>query len=318
MQAKVVVYRFHPDDGLAPHYDSFTLDIDSTTTVLDCLTQIKDEHDRSLTFRSSCRIGACGDCTTRINGVASLTCKVLASKEIEKHGLVCVEPLAGFQVIRDLVVDLKPFWQTMEEMLRRLDLGDCGGSLSFHLTERVQQAAFCILCGACQSECPVHQVDTAFVGPAALTKVYRFAIDSRHSHSKSHAVEIASGRSGVFDCARCYSCDEACPKGVRPAGNIAALRRMVMQNGAGGDAGRRHTKAIMDDVCKSGRPNEASLAIKTWGYNPFEMLRAMPLALRLLLRGKLAWRVRPVRNAEEIRKIVAKVQEMQIREETVQ
>lgn len=311
MRAKVSVFRFNRDEAAGPHYDEFFVDVTRGTTVLDCLTQIKDEQDGSLTFRSSCRVGACGDCATKINGQASLTCKTRALKELEEHGYIRVEPLPGFEVTRDLVVDLEPLWEHIEEIGPWIETREHGKRIPFELIEKVQRASFCNLCGICHSECPVVKADPGFGGPATLTKVYRFAIDDRDSRGVKRVVKLVGGSTSPFRCLRCYLCEEACPRSVGPAESTAALRRLAMRNGTIVEAGIRHARAMTKDVCRYGKLSETALAVRTWGYNPLAILRAIPLALRLWLRGKLVWRTEPIGGIQDIKKIIEATEKIQ-------
>jgi succinate dehydrogenase / fumarate reductase iron-sulfur subunit len=305
VEKQITVYRFDPDIDASPRLETYVVEVTNSTTVLDCLTQIKDEQDSSLAFRSSCRVGACGDCATRINGSAALTCKVRAVQEYEAYGALRIEPLSGFEVIRDLVVNLDPLWQRVAQSKPWMEPTVSGGQSSSSRTEDIQKdiqrASFCNLCGICQAECPIVKADSQYAGPAALSRVYRFAVDVLDQHSRQRAVDAARGVGGPFDCVRCHMCDEVCPKGVDPASNLAALRQIALQDGLAEGPGPRHTLALAEDVRKYGRPRELMLAARTWGFNPLKMLKGAPLALRLWRMGKLELGTKRINDVERIR-----------------
>src|SRR5436309_854520 len=72
---KFKVYRYDPDSGQNPRYDTFEIDLDECgPMVLDALIKMKAEQDSSLTFRRSCREGICGSCAMNIDGRNGLAC----------------------------------------------------------------------------------------------------------------------------------------------------------------------------------------------------------------------------------------------------
>ena len=107
MKVKVRVRRFNPEKDRRPYWADYRLDAQPTDRVLDCLTQIKDQQDGTLTFRRSCAHGICGSDAMVINGRNRLACKVLV-RDLGKN--IVVEPLRGLPVIKDLTVDMEPFF----------------------------------------------------------------------------------------------------------------------------------------------------------------------------------------------------------------
>ena len=45
--------------------------------------------------------------------------------------------------------------------------------------ESYLQFAYCIMCGLCNSACPVIPTDQKFIGPQALAQAFRYNADSR-------------------------------------------------------------------------------------------------------------------------------------------
>ena len=89
----------------------------------------------------------------------------------------------------------------------------------------VTQSMACIQCGACVSACLSMEVDPEFIGPAALAKAYRFVGDPRDAETSERLYDLAQDPHGIYDCTHCFSCIDACPKGVAPMDQIMRLRR---------------------------------------------------------------------------------------------
>lgn len=110
----VKVYRTDPADPSKSWYDTFTVPYERGASVLDVLKYIYDNLDHSLAFTNSCRIGKCTCCHDRVNGKTRLSCTTV----VDGNDLT-VEPLPGYPVIRDLVVD-----RTKDTIAKRRDKGD--------------------------------------------------------------------------------------------------------------------------------------------------------------------------------------------------
>ena len=241
-----------------------------SSSVLDGLIKIREVVDGSLALRCSCRSFICGSCTMRINGQARLACNTKMVDSVTKgNGAIVVEPLGNMPVIKDLVVDFAPFWdkiRAVEPWLQHM------GTMPQHehivSNESMLHLAGvmdCIMCGACVSDCTVLEVDSNFLGPAALAKAYRFVADPRDSlHGWRLGALTEYG--GGWDCPRCMQCVEVCPKGVDPMGRIMALRDKAMEAGRVHSYGARHATVFAQDVERIGRVDELKIPAKTKGY----------------------------------------------------
>ena len=193
----------------------------SDATLLETLNAIKTLQDNTLTYSSGCRSSVCGSCSVRVNGKEVLAC----SYKVQDGDIV--EPLKNVPIIRDLVVDMNKAlsfnakakaWQT---------------SLSEGLTltqenEKINELqSDCILCGSCYSACPVYSVNEEFLGPFALTRVWKYVGDKRESDSSDKIATIQN--SGVWDCTLCNECTVVCPQDISSKSDIEKLRaRSVM------------------------------------------------------------------------------------------
>jgi succinate dehydrogenase / fumarate reductase iron-sulfur subunit len=222
------IFRYDASDAAPPHFDAFEVTADASSSVLTALLTIQEQQDPTLAFRYSCRGLVCGSCGMVVNGRLTLACRTL----LETIGgqRVVVEPLPGFDVLKDLVVDMEPFW----EHYRRIEPwlhGDLVSGDETRMTERdavrLEQFANCILCGLCSAACPVTKFNEDFTGPAALAKLYRFVVDPREKR-RGPALQRQASDDGMWGCRTVNRCIEACPKNVRPRDGIAGLRRTVL------------------------------------------------------------------------------------------
>jgi len=230
-RVKFRVFRFDPESDEAPYYVEYDVPYRPGMTVLDGLLYILEELDGSLAFRYSCRSKICGSCAMTINGRERLACETQV-KELGR--LIRVEPLPNLPVIRDLVVDIDPFLRKMEAVMPYLVPREEGASeirVSPEEFRRYRSPSDCIWCAACYAACPAAFSNPYFLGPAALTQLYRFYVDSREDESvKPIRLVIADDDSaGVWRCHQAYACAEVCPKHIRPGDLIAELKRAIFK-----------------------------------------------------------------------------------------
>ena len=292
MKATISVKRYDPDaDAPSSDYQEYDLELEDTATVLDGLIKIREEVDGTLALRCSCRSAICGSCAMRINGQSGLACNTKVVDAIPRSGgPIVVEPAGNLEVIKDLVVDFQPFWDKVHAVDPWLQNQGprpeqeyiASNESMVHLSEVMS----CIMCGACVSDCTVLEVDSNFLGPAALAKAYRFVADPRDD-ADVERLGALNEYGGVWDCTRCMACVEVCPKGVAPMDRIMSLRDKAMEAGYTGTYGARHAEAFADSVGHSGWLDELRLPIKTFGiFNIKEMLKLLPVGIRAQLTGK--------------------------------
>jgi succinate dehydrogenase / fumarate reductase, iron-sulfur subunit len=278
------VRRFKPEDVEGPYWETFDVDLDPTLSVLDGLLQAKDRDDGSLAVRCSCRAAICGSCGMKINGQSTLACKTMleeAQSYAESHAVaaqegedktktngkpaIVVEPMGNMPVIKDLVTDME---STHWTKIRRvtpwlLPEGDPPEREYIVPPESmidVTQSMACIQCGACVSSCLSMEADPDFIGPAALAKAYRFIGDPRDAETKERLHDLAQDPHGIYDCTHCFSCIDACPKGVAPMDQIMRLRRAADEEDIHDqNHGRNHMEAFTKIIEKKGTLDEAQL-----------------------------------------------------------
>jgi succinate dehydrogenase / fumarate reductase iron-sulfur subunit len=232
MQLTLKVCRYNPETDKGFRYETFTVEAEPTDRVLDVLELVKGHHDGSLAFRRSCAHGVCGSDAMRINGRNSLACKTLV-REVGAH--ITIEPLLGLKVLKDLIVDMEPFFDNYRKMLPYF-IND--SQLPADGKERIQspqqRARFddttkCILCAACTTACPSFWASDEYYGPAAIVNAHRFIFDSR-DQGAAQRLQVLSETSGVTRCHTIYNCTNACPRGIQITRAIGEVK-MAMVTG---------------------------------------------------------------------------------------
>src|SRR5215212_2254576 len=275
----IKVRRFQPERGEGPYWEEFGVDLDPSLSVLDGLLQAKDRDDGSLAVRCSCRAAICGSCGMKINGQSGLGCKTqigeaqeLADKQASATGSggegnsIVIEPMGNMPVIKDLITDMEStHWAKIRRvtpwLLPHGDPPEREYVVEPESMIDITQSMACIQCGACVSSCLSMEADPEFIGPAALAKAYRFVGDPRDAEKRERLWDLAQDPHGIYDCTHCFSCIDACPKGVAPMDQIMRLRRLATRDEEIDDVnnGYRHEKAFTKMIRKKGTNDEALL-----------------------------------------------------------
>src|SRR5215213_7069206 len=319
------VRRFQPEDREGPYWETFDVDLDPTLSVLDGLLQAKDREDGSLAVRCSCRAAICGSCGMKINGQSTLACKTMLEEaqsfaethavaaqvggdktESGSHGKpeIVVEPMGNMPVVKDLVTDME---STHWTKIRRvtpwlLPEGDPPEREYIVPPESmidITQSMACIQCGACVSSCLSMEADPDFIGPAALAKAYRFIGDPRDGETKERLHDLAEDPHGIYDCTHCFSCIDACPKGVAPMDQIMRLRRKAAEAGIEDDpnSGYNHMHAFVKMIEKKGTNDEALLLQESFAPGVKGKLKPTKKAIKELL-GSIPTVLRAIRSGK--------------------
>ncbi|MFI9807789.1 succinate dehydrogenase iron-sulfur subunit [Streptomyces sp. NPDC052301] len=225
------VRRFNPEVSAEAAWEDFQLEIDPKERVLDGLHKIKWDVDGTLTFRRSCAHGICGSDAMRINGKNRLACKTLI-KDINPEKPITIEPIKGLTVLKDLVVDMEPFFQAYRDVMPFLITKETNEPTRERLQsaedrERFDDTTKCILCAACTSSCPVFWNDGQYFGPAAIVNAHRFIFDSRDEAGEQR-LEILNDRDGVWRCRTTFNCTDACPRGIEVTKAIQEVKRALI------------------------------------------------------------------------------------------
>ncbi len=228
MDVRMKILRFDPEREPQPHFVSYLAEVEPTDRVLDALNYVKWYRDGTLTYRRSCAHGICGSDAMRINGRNRLACKVLV-KDVSQP--ITLEPLLGFRVIKDLLVDMDHFFALYASikpyLINNTPPPDKERLQSPEERELFDDTTKCILCAACTGSCPPYWSNGEFVGPAALVNAHRFIFDSR-DEGATERLEILKERDGVFRCRTVFNCTEACPREIKITRAIQQIKRLIM------------------------------------------------------------------------------------------
>ena len=224
----VKVRRFDPEVDPEANWQSFDVPVEQGDRVIDVLHQIKWYQDGSLSFRRSCGHGVCGSDAMRINGVNRLACKVLV-KDLGDD--IMVEPIKGLPVLKDLIVDMEPFFEAFRSIKPFL-ISDGREPTRERLQsaedrERFDDTTKCIMCAACTTSCPVFWNDESYFGPQAIVMAHRFIFDSRDEGAEER-LEILNDKEGVWRCRTTFNCTDACPRGIQVTKAIQEVKRALI------------------------------------------------------------------------------------------
>jgi succinate dehydrogenase / fumarate reductase iron-sulfur subunit len=316
----IKVRRFQPESGEGPYWEEFNVDLEPSLSVLDGLLQVKDRDDGSLAVRCSCRAAICGSCGMKINGQSGLGCKTqigeaqeLANKvasvagEAVENAPIVIEPMGNMPVIKDLITDMESTHWTKIRRVTPWLLPHGEAPEREYIVEPesmidITQSMACIQCGACVSSCLSMEADPDFIGPAALAKAYRFVGDPRDAETHERLHDLADDPHGIYDCTHCFSCIDACPKGVAPMDQIMRLRRKAGEEGIEDpNAGHAHEVAFVKVIEKKGLLDEALLVQESYApgikgkLKPSkrgirETIKSLPTILRPLRKRKVKLR----------------------------
>ncbi|MDQ3541177.1 MAG: succinate dehydrogenase iron-sulfur subunit [Chloroflexota bacterium] len=228
MEVTLRIKRFNPESNEKAEFKEYPVDVEPTDRVLDALNYIKWYHDGTLTYRRSCAHGICGSDAMRINGRNRLACKILM-KDLGKK--VTIEPLIGFKIEKDLLVDMEGFFDAYKSVKPYLIADDAPVSgerrQSPEDRARFDDTTKCILCAACTTACPVTWTNDDFVGPAAIVNAHRFIFDSR-DQGAAERLRILNSGSGVWRCRTIFNCTDACPRDIKVTDAIEQVKRALI------------------------------------------------------------------------------------------
>jgi succinate dehydrogenase / fumarate reductase iron-sulfur subunit len=230
MKVTVEIKRFNPDADSKPHWQKFEVEAEPSDRLLGVLQSIKDNQDGTLAFRRSCAHGICGSDGMQVNGVNRLACKVLV-KDLGNH--IKVEPLRGLPVVKDLIVDMEPFFEKFR-IVKPFLINDEPPPPKEWIQSPIERALFddttkCILCASCTTSCPSFWANNEYLGPASLVQAHRFVFDSR-DRGGAERLDIINTREGVWRCRTMFNCVEACPREINITKAIGQLKKALLYN----------------------------------------------------------------------------------------
>src|SRR5438105_5278426 len=289
MQVALKIWRYDSSTGDRALKD-YECDAPEEATLLDCLDIVKDRVDGSLAYRKSCRMMICGSCGMRMDGAAVLACKVRMYDIAQAGRVPVISAMGNLPIVKDLVVDMDPFWEKFKSVDPYLQPGyeEPPDGKEYRIKQQrmnvIHKEALCINCGCCVSECNAMEADPLFTGPQALAKAMRFVGDPRDGN-KIARLEKLNGEHGIWECTRCYFCNERCPKGVDPRDAIAKLGAESMAEGIDRDMGAKHAKWFVTSAKTTGWLRETELIPHTQGI--VSTIKQTRFAFDLARHGKI-------------------------------
>src|SRR3954463_9139914 len=325
------VRRYQPESGEGAYWEEFKVELDPSLSVLDGLLQAKDRDDGSLSVRCSCRAAICGSCGMKVNGSSTLGCKTQIGEAHEQANRrnasdvpppmgadeqpppgsangsadnpIVIEPMGNMPVVKDLITDMEStHWTKIRRvtpwLLPHGEAPEREYIVDPESMRDIPQSMAGIQCGACVSSCLSMEADPDFIGPAALAKAYRFVGDPRDAETKERLQDLAHDPHGIYDCTHCFSCIDACPKGVAPMDQIMRLRRKAGEEGIDDpNHGHNHEAAFVKIIEKKGTLDEGLLLQESFApgvkgkLKPSkaaikELLGSIPTVLRAIKTGK--------------------------------
>jgi succinate dehydrogenase / fumarate reductase, iron-sulfur subunit len=223
------IQRFNPAVDRRPHWIRYNVPLKPKISVLDALFEILEHQDATLGFRYSCRAEMCGSCAMVINGREKLACGTRL--ETMNAATITIEPLHSMPVIKDLVVDMAPFFSKyaaiQPSFVGNNSTTPAVISPTSEQRQHIDRQLNCISCGACFSACPVVATDPHYLGPAALNRAYTLVADERDSATESR-LSTALDKDGVDCCRNLANCVEVCPVAIDPLFAIQELRKYAL------------------------------------------------------------------------------------------
>ena len=228
MERQIKIFRFDPETDTDPYYRIYKVTAEPHERILDCLNRIRWEQDGTLGYRMSCGHGVCGSDAMKINGRCALACQKLVKDYPE--GEITLEPLPSFTVLKDLIVDLDPFFERVR--LIRPYLISSGPApekeriQSHEDSLRLKEAIRCILCACCTASCPVTFENENYLGPAPLVWAFRYIFDSRDEETPARLKQL-NNPEGALGCKNYFECTRVCPKEIPVTKSINMIKREI-------------------------------------------------------------------------------------------
>jgi succinate dehydrogenase iron-sulfur subunit len=218
------------DEG---RYQEFEVPRTGSQTVLDVVTHIQRRLDPTLAYRFACRVGMCGSCAMTVNGTPRWACRTHVDK-VARAGRLEIAPLANLPIVRDLVVDMREFFdkwaRSRGQFTPTARRSDDFAVVKPDSPARIEADAAieCIGCAVCYSACDVVAWNRDYLGPAALNRAWTLVNDARDGGQRER-LEAVAGDAGCHSCHTMMSCTELCPKGLSPTRSIAGLKRATLK-----------------------------------------------------------------------------------------
>jgi succinate dehydrogenase / fumarate reductase iron-sulfur subunit len=306
------VFRFNKETDYLPYYQTIEMEISQDELVLDILNRIKWEHDGSFSYRRSCRHGICGSCAIKVNGKSVLSCKESVFELVELFGTeeLVIDPQDKGLAVKDMIIDKSAFWSKYDSvkpyLVSEIDENPTKENLvSPEDANKLDDVDVCIQCGSCYYACPAVEVNPDYLGPSTLATAFRFSADVRDDFVDGRLKIVNEMGSGIWDCVKCFECQEVCPKEVNPIDKITKLHQMTFQRGVDEDnVATRHAVGFKHSMEKHGILDEGELVRYSEGN--IGVMKHLPEAIAMWKKGKIVmpWNMPKSKNMDEIKTLI--------------
>ncbi len=225
--------------GAQGAFQEFEVPRHPSQTVLDVVIHIQRALDPTLAYRYACRVGMCGSCAMSVNGAPRWTCRTHVDR-VSHNNELTVAPLRNLPVIRDLVTDMREFFDKWARAKGQFS-GTRSRADDFSRVPPVSEkrkaadaGIECIGCGVCYAACDVVRWNPEFLGPAALNRAWTLVNDVRDDAKRARLRAVA-GDAGCHACHSQQSCALRCPKELDPTASIAGLKRATAKAALAGE-----------------------------------------------------------------------------------
>ena len=232
---------FRTDADGAGHFVTYDVPTATSQTVLDVVTYIQREIDPTLAYRFACRVGMCGSCAMTVNGKARWSCRTHV-RAVAPHGRLEIAPLANLPVVRDLVTDMREFFDKWTRA-KGTFVPTTTRTAPFARVapdspdrQAIDASIECIGCAVCYASCDVVTWNPAYLGPAALNRAWTLVKDVRDG-GRAERLGAVAGDAGCHACHTQQTCTERCPKHLEPTASIAGLKRATALAALRGELG---------------------------------------------------------------------------------
>jgi succinate dehydrogenase / fumarate reductase iron-sulfur subunit len=229
MELKFKISRYDPAVDQAPRFQNYLVEAAPTDRILDCLNRISWEQDGTIAYRMSCAHGVCGSDALKINGRCALACQKLVKDYGEREEIV-LEPLPGFKVLKDLIVDMGLFLERVRlirpYLMSASPPPDKERIQDPEDSKRLDKVIRCILCACCTGACPVMHKNGEFLGPATLVWAFRYIFDSRDEEQVKR-LEQLDYPDGAWACENKFECTRVCPKEIPVTKGINTIKAEI-------------------------------------------------------------------------------------------
>ncbi|MCL4381717.1 succinate dehydrogenase/fumarate reductase iron-sulfur subunit [Candidatus Marsarchaeota archaeon] len=212
---KIRIYRKDPEKDAKGYFQEFDVPVEEGMVVLDAVNYVTEHYDQTIAVRWNCKAARCGSCAAEINGMPKLMCKTRID---QLGGVVSIEPMHAFPLVKDLVTDVNENYETERAMPEFTPKEEKEPWIIDEMDVlRSQEFRKCIECFLCQDVCHViRDHTTKYIGPRHVAKAASLDMHPADSLDRS---KILTEEKGLGYCNVTKCCQEVCPEHIKITDN---------------------------------------------------------------------------------------------------